>query len=62
MKVILQVAFLQETVCGGEEQCGMDVADNYPDMMKHTAQNFIVAIATEQLCMSFCEATTAVFE
>ena len=52
-QVVLQVAFLQDGVCAEDAACGGDVEDNYPDMMKHTAQNFIVAVATDTLCSTF---------
>ena len=57
-QVVLQVTFLQEGVCAGDAVCGGDVEENYPDMMKHTAQNFIVAVATDTLCITFCEEPT----
>ena len=56
-QLVQHVAFLQEGGCGGDEQCGNDVAENYPDMMKHTAQNFIVAFADDVLCFNFCNFT-----
>ena len=57
-QVVLQVAFLQEGGCAGEEQCSSDVEENYPDMIKHTSQNFIVAVATDTLCSTFCAEPT----
>ena len=35
-KILLQVAFLQDGACAADEQCGTDVADNYPKLFKNT--------------------------
>ena len=56
-QIVLHVAFLQAGLCAGDEECGSRVADNYPDLMKHTAQNFIVAFADDVLCFNFCQTT-----
>ena len=44
--------------CAGDEDCGGNVADNYPDMIKHATQNFIVPHAIPVLCEEFCDAPT----
>eukprot|EP00091_Calanus_sinicus_P023646 TRINITY_DN809_c0_g1_i3.p1 TRINITY_DN809_c0_g1~~TRINITY_DN809_c0_g1_i3.p1 ORF type:complete len:130 (-),score=46.71 TRINITY_DN809_c0_g1_i3:131-520(-) len=56
-QVVQHVRFLQEGVCAGDDECVGAVADWYPDMNKHTNQNFIVH-QDGVLCADQCEAPT----
>ena len=58
-QVVQHVSFLQEGLCAGDADCLGAVADWYPDMNKHTTQNFIVPHATPVLCADLCDATAA---